>query len=95
MRGNKSKLSAPAGGDDPESGEEDPDDFFDRRVLKPLPDMANGEMRELAGTIQREIYLRNPNVRFAGFYFSGLLLLLLTFVLLFVAFTQRSEVILC
>ena len=37
--------------------------FFDRRVLKPLPDMGNGEMRELAATIQRDIYMRNPNVR--------------------------------
>lgn len=56
-------MSTPGDANQGESGEEDPDDFFDRRVLKPLPDLGNGEMRELAATIQREIYLRNPNVR--------------------------------
>ncbi|KAK3246252.1 hypothetical protein CYMTET_44210 [Cymbomonas tetramitiformis] len=44
-------------------GGEDPDDFFERRVLKPLPDFGCSETRELAATIQRDIYLENPNVR--------------------------------
>jgi len=62
IQGNKSKLSAP-GAAEAHDTDEDPDAFFDRRVLKPLPDMGNGEMRELAATIQRDIYMRNPNVR--------------------------------
>jgi len=60
VQGNKKSVVAREGDDG--SGE-DPDDYFDNRVLKPLPDMANGEMRDLALNVQREIYLRNPNVR--------------------------------
>ena len=40
-------------------------EFFDNRVLKPLPDYSwNSELKELAGTIQREIINTNPGVRF-------------------------------
>ena len=39
--------------------------FFENRVLKPLPDYSyNPELRELAMSIQNEIINQNPSVRF-------------------------------
>eukprot|EP00736_Rhodelphis_marinus_P007345 Rmarinus@m.21608 len=43
---------------------EDPNEFFEQRLLKPLPDMGyNSEMRELAQAISRDIIVANPDVR--------------------------------
>jgi len=48
-----------------EKKEEGAEEFFENRVLKPLPDYSfNPELRELAATLQREIIVQNPNVRF-------------------------------
>lgn len=46
--------------------EEDPvEEFFDNRVIKPMPDYSwNTELKELANMVQREIIVKNPNVRF-------------------------------
>eukprot|EP01006_Ploeotia_vitrea_P008981 TRINITY_DN21224_c0_g1_i1.p1 TRINITY_DN21224_c0_g1~~TRINITY_DN21224_c0_g1_i1.p1 ORF type:complete len:578 (-),score=59.35 TRINITY_DN21224_c0_g1_i1:1083-2816(-) len=39
------------------------DDFYENRLLKPLPGYAhNSELRELAATIQRDILMTNPEV---------------------------------
>ena len=41
------------------------EEFFENRIIKPLPDYSyNPELKELAMTIQREILMDNPNVRF-------------------------------
>jgi katanin p60 ATPase-containing subunit A1 len=41
------------------------EEFFENRIIKPLPDYSyNPELKELAMTIQREIIVDNPNVRF-------------------------------
>ena len=41
------------------------EEFFENRVLKPLPDYSyNPELRELAISIQNEIINQNPSVRF-------------------------------
>ncbi len=41
------------------------EEFFENRVLKPLPDYSyNPELRELAMSIQNEIINQNPFVRF-------------------------------
>eukprot|EP01022_Parablepharisma_sp_SALTPOND_P014896 TRINITY_DN2080_c0_g1_i1.p1 TRINITY_DN2080_c0_g1~~TRINITY_DN2080_c0_g1_i1.p1 ORF type:complete len:545 (+),score=54.40 TRINITY_DN2080_c0_g1_i1:5990-7624(+) len=41
------------------------EDFFDNNILKPMPDYSwNPELKELAGLVQREIIMRNPNVKF-------------------------------
>lgn len=41
------------------------EEFFENRVLKPLPDYSyNPELRELAMSIQNEIINQNPSVRF-------------------------------
>ena len=43
----------------------EPEDFFENRVLKPLPNYDyNPEMKELAMSIQHEIINVNPNIRF-------------------------------
>eukprot|EP00741_Cyanophora_paradoxa_P003742 tig00000093_g3637.t1 len=47
----------------PARDEEGGEDFFARRLLKPLPDFGNHEMRELAHIIQRDIQMESPNVR--------------------------------
>lgn len=48
-----------------EQREDEVEEFFENRVLKPLPDYSwNPEMRELAMTIQNEIINQNPGVRF-------------------------------
>lgn len=45
--------------------DEDVEEFFENRVLKPLPAYDwNPEMKELAMTIQNDIINTNPNVRF-------------------------------
>ena len=42
------------------------EEFFENRIIKPLPDYSyNPELKELAATIQREILMDNPNVRFS------------------------------
>ncbi|KAL9645833.1 hypothetical protein ABK040_003565 [Willaertia magna] len=44
--------------------EEETEDFFENRILKPLPeDMFFGDLRELAESIRREIIVANPKVR--------------------------------
>jgi len=44
---------------------QDIEEFFENRVLKPLPDYSyNPELRELAQTIQHDIINVNPGVRF-------------------------------
>eukprot|EP00899_Mesostigma_viride_P023450 jgi/Mesvir1/428/Mv11310-RA.1 len=45
-------------------GEQDnPEDYFEHRLLKPMPDYGNAELRELAASITRDIYVESPNVR--------------------------------
>jgi hypothetical protein len=47
------------------SHEEEIEEFFENRVLKPLPDYSfNPELKELAASIQNEIINRNPDVTF-------------------------------
>ncbi|XP_063677859.1 katanin p60 ATPase-containing subunit A-like 2 isoform X4 [Bolinopsis microptera] len=40
----------------------------DDKLLKPLAQFANRDMRELAATISRDIYLNNPNVRWSDIF---------------------------
>ena len=41
------------------------EEYFENRIIKPLPDYSySAELKELALTIQREIIVDNPNVRF-------------------------------
>lgn len=48
-----------------EKKEESPEEFFENRVLPPLPEFAySGEMRDLGLSIQREIINSNPGVSF-------------------------------
>lgn len=48
-----------------EKKEETPEEFFENRVLPPLPEFAySGEMRDLGLSIQREIINSNPGVSF-------------------------------
>lgn len=48
-----------------EKKEETPDEFFENRVLPPLPEFAyRGEMKDLALSIQREIINSNPGISF-------------------------------
>jgi len=48
-----------------ETKEETPEEFFDNRVLPPLPEFAiSGEMKDLAINIQREIINSNPGISF-------------------------------
>lgn len=43
---------------------DEPDESVDERVIKPLPSfMHDSELRPLAETITREIFMKNPNVR--------------------------------
>mmetsp|Transcript_16770 Transcript_16770/g.38249 ORF Transcript_16770/g.38249 Transcript_16770/m.38249 type:complete len:509 (-) Transcript_16770:5-1531(-) len=45
---------------------EDPNDFWERRMLKPLPDFGgSSELRELGSQIQRDVLMSNPDVRWA------------------------------
>ena len=49
-----------------EKKNDEPEDFFEARVLKGLPEFANNpELRDLALTLQRDICIENPNVTFA------------------------------
>ena len=42
------------------------EEFFENRVLKPLPDFSyNPDLRELAVSVQNEIINANPNIRFS------------------------------
>ncbi|KAJ3056339.1 Katanin p60 ATPase-containing subunit A-like 2 [Rhizophlyctis rosea] len=38
-------------------------DLYTDRLLKPLPEYGNAEFRELASIITRDIFIKNPNVR--------------------------------
>jgi katanin p60 ATPase-containing subunit A1 len=54
------------GGSFAADGEGDPGEFWDRRLLKPLPDFGgNSEMRELGAQIQRDVLSANPDVRWS------------------------------
>ena len=47
------------------NADENNEEFFENRVLKPLPDYSwNPELKELAQAIQHEIINANPNIRF-------------------------------
>ena len=50
----------------PKDADEEIEEFFENRVLKPLPDYSyNPDLRDLAVSIQNEIISANPNVRFS------------------------------
>ena len=54
------------GGARPGAGEEDPNSFWERRLLKPLPDFGgSAELRELGAQIQRDVLNASPDVRWA------------------------------
>ncbi|KAG2428803.1 hypothetical protein HXX76_011503 [Chlamydomonas incerta] len=55
-----SRAAAAGGGSDSDS---DPENFFERRVLKPLPPQLQGELRDLGAAITRDIFTDSPNVR--------------------------------
>lgn len=46
------------------------EDPFDHKLLKPLPFYENSELKELANVITRDIYVKNPNVKWSDI--SGL-----------------------
>ena len=47
------------------NNDENTEEFFENRVLKPLPDYSyNPDLKELATAIQHEIINANPNIRF-------------------------------
>lgn len=51
--------------DEKKEVEEAGNDFFDNNILKPAPDYSwSPELKELAGLVQREIIMKNPNVKF-------------------------------
>ncbi len=56
------KAPAPPPPQQDSDSEEDVEDRFERRVLKPLPPSLQGEMRELGAAITRDIFTENPNV---------------------------------
>ncbi|GAX76581.1 hypothetical protein CEUSTIGMA_g4027.t1 [Chlamydomonas eustigma] len=60
---NPPASSKGAEGDDETDSDEDFQERFERRVLKPLPASLQGEMRELGAAITRDIFTENPNVR--------------------------------
>ncbi|GFR44570.1 hypothetical protein Agub_g5843 [Astrephomene gubernaculifera] len=41
----------------------DPEGFFERRVLKPLPAHLQGELRDLGAALSRDIFTESPHVR--------------------------------
>ncbi|KAG2495460.1 hypothetical protein HYH03_006405 [Edaphochlamys debaryana] len=55
-----SRAPPTGGGSDSDS---DPEGFFERRVLKPLPASLQGELRDLGAAISRDIFTASPNVR--------------------------------
>ncbi|GIL78028.1 hypothetical protein Vretimale_7368 [Volvox reticuliferus] len=69
VAGQAAHLSAnrpggPGGAGGPGSdSDSDPDNFFERRVLKPLPPQLQGELRDLGNAITRDIFTDSPNVR--------------------------------
>eukprot|EP00697_Spironema_sp_BW2_P011224 gnl/Spiro4/26840_TR13343_c0_g1_i1.p1 gnl/Spiro4/26840_TR13343_c0_g1~~gnl/Spiro4/26840_TR13343_c0_g1_i1.p1 ORF type:complete len:523 (+),score=115.72 gnl/Spiro4/26840_TR13343_c0_g1_i1:48-1616(+) len=46
-----------------EPKEETPNERFENRLLKPMPDFGSSEMRDLAALVTRDICQSNPNVR--------------------------------
>ncbi|KAJ3014553.1 Katanin p60 ATPase-containing subunit A-like 2 [Thoreauomyces humboldtii] len=59
----QASAGAPASTPIPPSSAEDT--LYDARLLKPMPDYGNLEFRELAAIISRDIFVTNPNVRWA------------------------------
>lgn len=57
-------ASRPTGSDDDDGDDDSPADFFERRLIKPMPDLGSAELRELAASITRDIFTENPNVPF-------------------------------
>jgi len=49
-------------GETPAGEEETPEEFFQNRMLKPLPDFGSEEMRDLGAALSRDIFMENPNV---------------------------------
>ena len=45
-----------------DGGDETPEEFFQNRMLKPLPDFGSEEMRDLGAALSRDIFMENPNV---------------------------------
>ena len=45
-----------------DGGEETPEEFYQNRMLKPLPDFGSEEMRDLGAALSRDIFMENPNV---------------------------------
>ncbi|MEW5316021.1 MAG: hypothetical protein WDW38_007413 [Sanguina aurantia] len=62
---NRGSSFGGAGGSD-----SDGEDYFERRVLKPLPASLQGELRELGAALQRDIFTESPCVRWGDI--SGL-----------------------
>ncbi|KAJ9521218.1 hypothetical protein QJQ45_022945, partial [Haematococcus lacustris] len=50
-------------GEGASDSDSDPEAFFQRRVMKPLPAHLAGELRDLGAAITRDIFTDNPNVR--------------------------------
>ncbi|KAJ3297364.1 Katanin p60 ATPase-containing subunit A-like 2 [Borealophlyctis nickersoniae] len=50
---------------DSQSTDASNDDLYANRLLKPMPEYGNSEFRELAAIITRDIFMKNPNVRWA------------------------------
>lgn len=60
-----SRAAGGAGGAGSEAGSDaEGSDYYEERLLKPLPSYeGNPQLRELAAMVSRDIYQRNPNVR--------------------------------
>ena len=43
--------------------DETPVDLYETKLLRPFPDYGNSELKDLAATITRDIFLNNPNVK--------------------------------
>ena len=60
------KKGAGGAGSGAGAGGEGKEDYYEQRILKPLPQFeSNPQLRELAAIVSREIYQRNPNVRWS------------------------------
>ena len=70
----EAKFRKGGGGDAGTAGDKDgdPNEFWERRLLKPLPDFGgNSEMRELGAQIQRDVLSANPDVRWSDVASNG------------------------
>ncbi|EFJ42697.1 katanin p60 catalytic subunit [Volvox carteri f. nagariensis] len=61
LSANRGGAQGPGGGGS--GSDSDPENFFERRVLKPLPPQLQGELRDLGAAITRDIFTDSPNVR--------------------------------